>query len=454
MISTPEANYEMIFHSKSFYSSEYHLVTDNGVVKLAIPDDSDVEGIFKKQLIVNLRSDWNTGGTAYPAGSLVSIALPELQHGMLKIKPIFTPAGKSSIYSVAISKGFVLVNILKNVQNKLLSFTLDKSDWKQSLIDTPEFGSLEIMSASGKSNDYFISSNSFLMPTSLYYGHNSQLTKVKSHTEFFETSKFEVSQHEAISKDGTKIPYFLVSRKGIPWNGRQPTLLYAYGGFEVSITPYYSATTGTAWLERGGIYVVANIRGGGEFGPSWHQGALKGKRQVAYDDFYAVAEDLIRKKITSPEHLGIHGGSNGGLLVGVALTQHPELFNAVVCEVPLLDMKRYSKLLAGASWMEEYGNPDIPEDWEYIRKYSPYHNVSAEKKYPEALFITSTKDDRVHPAHARKMVAMMESLGHKVYYYESMEGGHGGASTTEQMAYLDAIMYTYLHMKLSTTANE
>ncbi len=240
----------------------------------------------------------------------------------------------------------------------------------------------------------------------------------------------------------------MVSSKSGKNDGKNPTLLYAYGGFESPSLPNYSGVTGNAWLENGGVYVLANIRGGGEFGPEWHQAGLKEKRQNIYDDFHAVAEDLITKKITSSRNLGIMGGSNGGLLVGVAFTQRPELYNAVVCAVPLLDMKRYNKLLAGASWMGEYGDPDKPEEWEYIKKYSPYHNLKKGVKYPEVFFTTSTRDDRVHPGHARKMVAKMMDMGYTVYYYENTEGGHAGSSTNEQRAKSAALQYSYLLMKL------
>jgi prolyl oligopeptidase len=257
-----------------------------------------------------------------------------------------------------------------------------------------------------------------------------------------------VKQYAAKSKDGTMVPYFVVARKDAPHDGSNPTLLYGYGGFEVSLTPFYSGITGSAWLEQGGVYVLANIRGGGEFGPRWHQGALKDKRQNAFDDFIAVAQDLVRRNITSPRHLGIMGGSNGGLLVGAVLTQRPELFNAVVCQVPLLDMQRYHQLLAGASWMGEYGDPDNPAEWAYIAPYSPYQNVSADKRYPRVLFTTSTRDDRVHPGHARKMAARMRDQGHEVLYWENTEGGHAGAANNEQTATMWALTYAFLLIQL------
>jgi prolyl oligopeptidase len=225
-------------------------------------------------------------------------------------------------------------------------------------------------------------------------------------------------------------------------------LLYGYGGFGIPLVPGYEAITGTAWLERGGVYVVANIRGGGEFGPRWHQAALRRNRPRAYEDFIAVAEDLIRRKVTSPKHLGIEGASNGGLLTGNMLTMRPDLFGAIVSQVPLLDMRRYHKLLAGASWVAEYGNPDDPKEWEYIRRFSPYHNVKPDAKYPRTLFTTSTRDDRVHPGHARRMVAKMKAMGHDLLYYENVEGGHGGAATNEQAAFMSALVYTFLWEQL------
>lgn len=290
----------------------------------------------------------------------------------------------------------------------------------------------------------------FLTPTSLYYGEigRGAPEKLKSLPGFFETEGLAVSQHEAKSKDGTRVPYFQVSAKAIKLNGENPTVLYGYGGFEVSMTPSYSAGIGEAWLEKGGVWVVANIRGGGEFGPKWHQAALKANRNKAYEDFIAVAEDLIARRLTSTPHLGIMGGSNGGLLMGNMLTLRPDLFGAIVCQVPLLDMRRYHTLLAGASWMGEYGDPDKAEEWAFLQKYSPYHNVRKDVKYPRTLFTTSTRDDRVHPGHARKMVAKMKDQGHDVLYYENIEGGHGGAANNEQRAFMSALAWTFFAREL------
>jgi len=251
-----------------------------------------------------------------------------------------------------------------------------------------------------------------------------------------------------VSKDGTRIPYFIVHKKSLKKDGKNPTVLYGYGGFELPSTPRYSGVIGKSWLERGGVFVLANIRGGGEFGPAWHEAARKENRQRSYDDFIAVAESLIKTKVTSPRHLGIQGGSNGGLLVGATFVQRPDLFNAVLCEVPLLDMLRYHRLLAGASWMAEYGNPDVPAEREYISRYSPMQNVKAGVKYPEVFFLTSTKDDRVHPGHARRMVARMQEQGHPVFYYENTEGGHGGSANLEQSILWSTLEFTYLWRKL------
>ena len=317
--------------------------------------------------------------------------------------------------------------------------------WSAKKAAAPEFGTIEIVSADPDSDQYFFSFTNFLTPQSLYWADPlvNEVQKVKTQPDFFDAGRYAVRQLEIPSKDGTKIPYFLVARKDIAMNGGTPTILKGYGGFEVPYVPEYVPADGYAWLDHGGAIVVANIRGGGEFGPRWHLGAMKENRQKVYDDFYAVAEDLIRRKITSKEHLGILGGSNGGLLVGVAFTQRPDLFRGVACLKPLLDMRRYSKLLAGASWMDEYGDPDKPEEWAYIRKYSPYQNLAAGRKYPRVLFVTSTRDDRVHPAHARKMAAKMEDLGYRVYFYENTEGGHAVTSTNKERAFIDALTYTY-----------
>jgi prolyl oligopeptidase len=330
-------------------------------------------------------------------------------------------------------------------------WTLAKGKWTQKSFGRGKVGTLSISPVEGASDsdEYWQIDSDFLQPSTLSLGAlGKPATMLKTSPTFFEAKGLAVSQHFATSKDGTKVPYFQVSRKNLALDGKAPTLLYGYGGFEVSLTPGYDPISGAAWDERGGVYVVANIRGGGEYGPAWHQAALRHDRQRAYDDFIAVAEDLIARKVTSPQKLGIAGGSNGGLLTGVMLTQRPDLFGAVVCSVPLLDMKRYHTLLAGASWMEEYGDPDKPDDWAVLAKYSPYQNVKRTTKYPRVLFTSSTLDDRVHPGHARKMVARMLEHGHDVLYYENIEGGHGGAANNEQIAFMQALEYTFLAKQL------
>ncbi|MBF8269123.1 MAG: prolyl oligopeptidase [Gammaproteobacteria bacterium] len=307
-----------------------------------------------------------------------------------------------------------------------------------------------------ESDDYFLTASGFLTPASLLLGTigNPELATLKILPAFFNTEGLAVTQHEAVSRDGTVVPYFQVSRSKLELDGSNPTLLYGYGGFEISMRATYSAGIGVGWLEHGGVYVLANIRGGGEFGPDWHNAARREHRQRAYDDFIAVAEHLVERGITSSEHLGSWGRSNGGLLMGVMLTQRPDLFGAVACGSPLLDMKRYNRLLAGASWMDEYGNPDVAADWEFISRYSPYQNIDPDAHYPRTLFTTSTRDDRVHPGHARKMFARMIEHGQESLYYENIEGGHGAAANYKQAAYMDTLVYMFLWRELNPVKRE
>ncbi|HEX7122346.1 MAG TPA: prolyl oligopeptidase family serine peptidase, partial [Gemmatimonadaceae bacterium] len=332
-------------------------------------------------------------------------------------------------------------------------YRVGPSGWTYETVPAPSLGTIGVVATSSRDNRVFFTYTNFIQPTTLYLSDGSGPVKeVQRLPAMFDASGLKVEQLETRSKDGTRIPFYVVSREGQPRDGNNPTLMYAYGGFEVSMTPSYSSTVGANWLERGGTYVVANIRGGGEFGPAWHRAGLKENRQRIYDDFIAVAEELIRLKITSPAHLGIQGGSNGGLLMGVNLTQRPDLYNAIVIQVPLLDMRRYNQLLAGASWMAEYGDPDKPEEWEFISKYSPYQNLKPGQKYPRVLFTTTTRDDRVHPGHARKMAAKMESMGYPFYYFENTEGGHGSGVTSDQRARTIALTYVYLWNQLQRSA--
>ncbi len=450
VINTPEKNYLLVSNYHTFYTHEFFIMENGKLIKLEIPEDADFEGIFKGQLLISLKTDWQLDGKTYPQGALISIDYDRFIRGAKDFTVIAAPDEKSSISTVSSTKNYLLINMLKNVRSEYYAYSYKNGKWKKQEIMAPEFGTIGQGSTDDFSDRFFFSYTGFLTPSTLYFAGdiNSKPIAVKQLPKFFNTDNLRVDQFWAVSKDGTKIPYFQISAKDLKPDGSNPTLIYGYGGFEISLKPSYSATVGTDWLEKGGVYVVANIRGGGEFGPEWHLAALKENRQKAYDDFIAVAEDLVKRQVTSPRHLGIMGGSNGGLLVGAVMVQRPDLYNAVVCEVPLLDMKRYNKLLAGASWMGEYGNPDIPEEWEYISKYSPYQNLKKGQKYPVPFFYTSTRDDRVHPAHARKMVAKMEELGYKVYYYENMEGGHSGGSTNKQRALLNALAYTYLLKQL------
>ncbi|MFV0592255.1 MAG: prolyl oligopeptidase family serine peptidase [Draconibacterium sp.] len=446
---TSDKTYQIIMRRTSFYSGNYCFIENGKLVEPVLPEDIELNGIFNKQVLFSLKSDWNIGKNSFKQGDMLSISYADLLKGKSNYQLIVRPDERSSITETNTTKNVLLVNMLNNVKSELYKYTFNGT-WQKEKIDAPELGNISLGSADEESDTYFFYFQNFLMPSTLYKGDAStgKFEKVKALKSWFPTDDYKVQQFEAASKDGTMIPYFVVSSKEMKLNGKNPTLISAYGGFEVPRLPNYSAITGISWLEKGGVYVLTNIRGGGEFGPKWHQAGLKENRQRIYDDYFAVAEDLIARKITTPKKLGISGGSNGGLLVGVGFTQRPDLYNAVVCAVPLLDMKRYNKLLAGASWMAEYGNPDIPEEWEYIKKYSPYQNVKEGMNYPEVFFYTSTRDDRVHPGHARKMVAKMNDMGYKVYYFENTEGGHAGASTNEQRAKMAALQYSYLQMKL------
>ncbi|MEO7312404.1 MAG: prolyl oligopeptidase family serine peptidase [Chitinophagaceae bacterium] len=443
-------NYTIVGSYLTIFSSRTFIWQDNKLVKLDLPEDCNISGILNNQLIVKLKSDWDLNGKIYKLGSVISLNATALIKGRKEIHVVFEPDAATSIEDISSTKNKLLANVLNNVKSELYIYSFAGGKWVKEKVKAPGYGSIGVSATDELSDEYYFSFNNFLTPTTLYTADaaSNTFTAFKSLPAYFDASKYQVAQFKAKSKDGTLVPYFLVSSRTAKNDGKNPTLLYAYGGFEVSSLPSYSGTIGNAWLENGGVYVLANIRGGGEFGPKWHQAGLKENRQHVFDDFHAVAEDLIARKITLPKHLGIMGGSNGGLLVGTAFTQRPDLYNAVVCQVPLLDMQRYSKLLAGASWMGEYGDPDKPEEWEYIKKYSPYQNLHEGVKYPEVFFTTSTRDDRVHPGHARKMAAKMIDMGYPVLYYENTEGGHAGSSTSEQRAKAAALQYSYLLMKL------
>jgi prolyl oligopeptidase len=448
----PGFHREFVVRRVTFFTSENYLVRNGGLVRLDIPADADF-GTFREFLTVTLRRGWAVAGKTYPPGAMLAIPWETFLAGGRNFAVLFNPRERVSLAGAAYLRNHIIINELDNVRNRLYVMEPGRDGtWTRTALPAPEFGAVRAWAVERESDDYFLLVTDFLTPSSLFRGSVGSESRVllKQLPGFFSTEGLEVSQREAVSKDGTRVPYFQVSRKGMALDGAHPTLLTGYGGFQLSSTPYYDGGMGASWLERGGVFVVANIRGGGEFGPEWHEAAIKEHRQRAYDDFISVAEDLASRGVTSPRHLGLIGKSNGGLLVGVMLTQRPDLFGAVVCQAPLLDMRRYSHLLAGASWMGEYGNPDIPGDWGYISRYSPYQNVRAGVSYPSVLFTTSTRDDRVHPGHARKMAAEMEAQHHDVLFFENTEGGHGqgGVANNRQLAYEGALIFAFLIERL------
>ena len=449
----PTQGFERSFiqRTPSFFTNELYLLGEgDSLLKLDKPDDASVS-LHREWMLVELRSPWSVAGASYPGGALLAIPFADFQAGGRAFSVLFSPTPSSSLASHNWTRHHLILNVLEDVKNRLSILTPVQGQWQsQPFPGAPAFGSV---AASGvdeqESDDYFMTVTDFLTPTALHFGTLGQTQeKLKETPAFFDASGHEISQHFALSKDGTRIPYFQVSAKGLALDGAQPTLLSGYGGFEVCQMPYYSGIIGRGWLSRGGVYAVANIRGGGEYGPRWHQAALKANRPRAFEDFAAVAQDLAARQVTSPRRLGILGGSNGGLLMGNMLTSYPELFGAIVCQVPLLDMKRYSHLLAGASWMAEYGDPDLPEEWAFIQPFSPYHNVRSGVAYPPVLFMTSTRDDRVHPGHARKMMARVSEVTGNAHYFENIEGGHGGAADNPQSARMWALAYSFLRQQL------
>lgn len=433
----------------SFFEHEYHLQLEDGQLrKLPLPKTAELKDIRGGQIYIFLKEDLG----AFKTGSLVK--MPMNADSMANAQLVFHPQAGESIEGIDIAADRVFITLLTNVHSRVLELKQQDGRYISRELPFPPNGNITF---SYKDEDDATSFSTmmysdYLTPQQQYRVHDEdgsyRLELLKTAPSRFDSSKLKVEQYFATSEDGTKIPYSVIMPKDIVYNGKNPTIEYGYGGFEISMTPYYSAIRGKLWLERGGVYVVTNIRGGGEYGPAWHQAALKENRQRAFDDFEAIAEDLIAKGITSPRYLGNNGGSNGGLLTGTVTVQRPDLYNAALIQVPLLDMKRYNKLLAGQSWQGEYGNPDIPEEWAYISKYSPYQNVRADVHYPVPFFTTSTKDDRVHPGHARKMAARMLELGHQVFYYENINGGHAGSANLDETAHMMALEYTYLWQQL------
>jgi prolyl oligopeptidase len=450
---------DMVREGKTFWTSERYQLIGDGKQQLDIPDSATINGAFQGRLIVSLKEDWTRADKTYRQGTVL-IADTKALHtgGKGVVDVLIDPDETTVVESVATTDATILVTVLENVRGKIYRYSPGtEGRWDRDAVDFPDNGSLEITSTDDASGNFFARYESFTSAPALYYvaSEDWQPQKVKSQLPSFDGSVYKTEQYFANSEDGTRVPYFVVMPKGAKLDSNTPTHIFSYGGFRNSLTPSYSGSYeklygayGKMWLDRGGIFVLANIRGGGEFGPAWHAAALKANRERAFEDFEAVAQDLFKRNITSPEHLGIEGRSNGGLLVGATMTRRPDLYGAVICGAPLLDMKRYHKLLAGASWMAEFGDPDIPEQWEYISKYSPYQNLKKGVDYPPIFFYTSTRDDRVHPGHARKMAARMEEYGQEVWYYENIEGGHGGSSTNDQLAYRLALSYTHLWTQL------
>lgn len=453
------ADIDMVQEGKTFWTTERYQLLGGEKQHLELPLSATVNGAFQGRLIISLKEDWDREGTIYRQGSVLvadTTALHSGGKGMIEV--LIEPNETTVVEAVNTTDSTVLVTVLDNVRGKIYRYTPGpEGSWDRALVSFPDTGSLEITSIDDETGNFFARFESFTSPPALYFAASTdwQPQKIKSQAPTFDGSRYQTEQYFATSADGTRVPYFVVLPKDAKRDGSNPTHIFSYGGFRNSLTPSYSGSYeklsgayGKLWLDRGGIFVLANIRGGGEFGPAWHAAALKENRHLAFEDFEAIAEDLFKRKITSPEHLGIEGRSNGGLLVGATMTRRPELYGAVVCGVPLSDMKRYHKLLAGASWMAEYGDPDVPEEWEYIKKYSPYQNLAKNVDYPAMFFYTSTRDDRVHPGHARKMAARMQEYGNEIWYYENMEGGHGGSSTNDQLAYRLALAYTHLWTQL------
>ena len=444
----------MVVRAITFYQSEYYWLPEKGdPVQLPIPDTSSINGIFKGQLILSLKQDWTPDGstTTFKSGDLVSF---DMQHWLQNnkigaVQLVYQPDERATLDGVSITASKLVINLLENVVNNIYVYDFD-GNWQHTKLALPQNSTMSVSSANNDSDIIFVNQENFVSQDTLYQVNvsNADIVAIKSTPARFDASDLVVQQYFASSTDGEKIPYFVVHKQGITLDGSNPTLQYAYGGFEISMKPSYSGILGKNWLEQGGVYVLANIRGGGEYGPAWHQAGLKTKRQVIFDDMIAVAEDIIAKKITSPQHLGVMGGSNGGLLMGVMYTQRPDLWNAVVCQVPLLDMLRYHTLLAGASWVGEFGSPDIPEERAFLEKISPLHNIDPKGEYPSIFFVTSTKDDRVHPAHARKMAYMLEQYGHNFEYYENIDGGHSAAANLQETAKRTALEYTFLSQQL------
>jgi prolyl oligopeptidase len=438
---TPGFERTFINRAIDFFNDEVYELRGRELIRIDAPTDAGVS-IHRDWLLIELRTDWFTGSAQYRAGSLLAADYDDFLAGTAELAVLFEPDEHTCLHHYAWTRDKLVVVTLADVVSQVAVLTT--GSWRAEPVEgLPENTNTMVATADHLGDEIFLDSSGFDIPSRLLHGAaGGELAEIKRAPSFFDAADLVVAQHFATSDDGTAIPYFVVSHRHVDAPG--PTLLGGYGGFEVARTPGYDGVLGRLWLARGGTYVMANIRGGGEYGPTWHTQAMREGRHLVAEDFAAVARDLVERGITTVGQLGAQGGSNGGLLMGIMLTQYPELFGALVCSVPLLDMRRFHLLLAGASWVAEYGDPDDPEDWEFISKYSPYQNISAQRRYPPVLITTSTRDDRVHPGHARKMTAALEAAGHRVHYYENIEGGHAGAADNAQTAFKSALVFEFL----------
>ena len=444
---TPGFERTMLRRALDFFNDQVYELRGDELIRIDAPTDASLS-VHRQWLLIELRTDWLTGSASYTAGSLLAADYDEFLAGTAQLRVVFAPDEHTSLLHYAWTRDRLVVVTLADVASRVEIVT--PADWQRRPVpDVPANTNTVIAAADDTGDEIFLDSSGFTTPSRLLHGAvDGPLEQIKSAPAFFDAEDITIAQHFVKSKDGTSIPYFVVGPSD--QTRPRPTLLGGYGGFEVSRTPGYDGVLGRLWLARGGTFALANIRGGGEYGPGWHTQAMRAGRHLVAEDFAAVATDLVDRGITTVPQLGAQGGSNGGLLMGIMLTKYPQLFGALVCQMPLLDMRRFHLLLAGASWVAEYGDPDDPADWEFIADYSPYHNVSADFDYPPVLITTSTRDDRVHPGHARKMTAALEALGHRVWYYENIEGGHAGASDNAQIAFKAALSFSFLWRMLDT----
>jgi prolyl oligopeptidase len=430
-----------IYRSVDFYNKETFELRDGELIRLDIPTDCSM-AVHREWAMILLISDWSRGETTYKADSVLIADYEQLVAGTAEPRVVFDPDGKEFLAAGAFTGDRFLSIKLRDVATVVEVVT--PGTWEfEPLPGVPENETIGLVAFDPLGDEIFLSATGFDKPPRLLHGVSAgPVSEIKSSPAFFDADDLVVTQRFTASADGTRVPYFLVAHRDS--TGPGPTLLDGYGAFRVAQLPGYFGVLGRLWLARGGTYALANIRGGGEYGPAWHEQAVRANRHKVAEDFAAVAQDLMVEGVTTAPQLGAMGGSAGGLLIGVVLTQYPELFGALVCQNPLLDMRRYHLLLAGASWTAEFGDPDEPADWEFLKEYSPYHNISADRDYPPVLITTSTNDDRVHPGHARKMAAALEAAGHRVLYYENTEGGHAGASNNAQAAFERAVRYEFL----------